>query len=199
MFIRFLHPYASNELLKIIQKSDRSCKKRRLRNREVKISVVPDRDENEKQNGPAVGPVPQSVPKPTISPSKGIVIKIENNSKAVRGNAENNNFRPGLPGIVARPSGRLQTPVTFPPATSSSNTPISVRPDLSAKTEPTVPVQGQTPVGIRVVVQVSQNHTKIYRSLGPFFARFYRMPFFYNIFFRGSKIRYITYNSVYPT
>lgn len=132
-----------------------------VRNREVKISVVPDRDENEKQNGPAIGPVPQSIPKPTISPSKGIVIKIENNCKAGGANSENNNFRQGLPGIVARPSGRLQTPVTFPPATSSSTvtTPISVRPDVNVKSEPPVPVQGQTPVGIRVVVQCIRPET----------------------------------------
>jgi len=127
-----------------------------VKNREIKISVVPDGDEGDKQNGPVVGPMPQSVPKPTISPSKGIVIKIENNSNIAR-STENNNFRPGLPGIVSRPTGRLQPPVTFPPATSSStvSTPISGPPN----SEPQVPVPGQPPGGIRVVVQCIRPET----------------------------------------
>ena len=112
------------------------------RNREVKISVVPDRAQRDLTTHLGVGQIQRKA----ISASKGVSIKI---------NSENNNInlwgRPVLPGMINRPT--VQQPV------STGNSMIPGRTELNAKEIQRPITSGiqlaNRTVGIPVVVQVN--------------------------------------------
>ena len=144
------------------------------KNREVKISVVPDRAKRDLTKT-LNGPVAQMAQKSQISPSKGVSIKIENEPHTFGLlSAENNNFwtgRPVLPGVVNTPSQLPQSGLSststskatssvsssnmVPHASSIAIQPGSISRNLNDHQLQGVQVQNSAQsVGIPVVVQV---------------------------------------------